>query len=189
MEQAKIRGRRRHGVQLKEQVLAKCAEPGASVAAVALAHGLNTNLVHKWRREANGRARDADAPPAQTFIPIAVTPSAPPLRSERLQPQRREPRHPARSVAIVPSSRRVPRTLTEEGRRSASLPGGAGTAERQRPDPRGHRRTADDSDLARPPSGTEPEDAPGIKLQPPAIHRVRGSRRRAAATSKMRIRR
>ena len=30
-------------------VLAACNEPGASIAAVALAHGLNANLVRKWR--------------------------------------------------------------------------------------------------------------------------------------------
>jgi transposase len=42
--------RRRHSAQLKEQVLTECAKPGASVAAVAMAHGLNANVVHKWRR-------------------------------------------------------------------------------------------------------------------------------------------
>ncbi len=42
--------RRRHSAQLKAEVLAACTAPGASVAAVALAHGLNANLVHKWRR-------------------------------------------------------------------------------------------------------------------------------------------
>ena len=42
--------RRRHAEELKARVLAACAEPGASVAAVAQAHGLNANLVHKWRR-------------------------------------------------------------------------------------------------------------------------------------------
>ena len=42
--------RRRHSEELKARVLAVCAEPGASVAAVAQAHGLNANLVHKWRR-------------------------------------------------------------------------------------------------------------------------------------------
>ena len=42
--------RRRHADELKARVLAACAEPGASVAAVAQAHGLNANLVHKWRR-------------------------------------------------------------------------------------------------------------------------------------------
>ena len=42
--------RRQHARALKTQVLAACSEPGASVAAVAQAHGLNANLVHKWRR-------------------------------------------------------------------------------------------------------------------------------------------
>lgn len=40
--------RRRHSAQLKAQVLAECARPDASVAAVAMAHGLNANVVHKW---------------------------------------------------------------------------------------------------------------------------------------------
>jgi transposase len=42
--------RRRHSAAFKAQVLAACAEPGASVAAVALAFKLNDNLVHQWRR-------------------------------------------------------------------------------------------------------------------------------------------
>jgi transposase len=40
--------RRVHGAEIKSQVLAQCREPGASVAAVAQAHGLNANLVRKW---------------------------------------------------------------------------------------------------------------------------------------------
>jgi transposase len=42
------RPRRVHSPQLKEAVVAKCRQPGASVSAVALAHGLNANLVRKW---------------------------------------------------------------------------------------------------------------------------------------------
>lgn len=42
--------RRRHDAELKAKVLAACDVPGASVAAVARAHELNANLVHKWRR-------------------------------------------------------------------------------------------------------------------------------------------
>jgi len=52
MDNAKSRRRRTHSKQLKSEVVAACAEPGASVAAIALARGLNTNLVHKWRRQA-----------------------------------------------------------------------------------------------------------------------------------------
>jgi transposase len=43
------RRRRRHSDELKAKVVAACGEPGASISAVALAHGLNANLVRKWR--------------------------------------------------------------------------------------------------------------------------------------------
>src|SRR5438128_6252603 len=40
--------RRVHGAEFKAQLLAECQQPGASVAAVALSHGLNVNLLRKW---------------------------------------------------------------------------------------------------------------------------------------------
>lgn len=52
--------RRRHGAEFKAKVLAACDEPGASISGVALAHGLNTNLVRQWRAgapDAEPRAR------------------------------------------------------------------------------------------------------------------------------------
>ena len=50
MEDTRRAPRRRHSEELKARVLAACAQPGTSVAKVALTHGLNANLVHKWRR-------------------------------------------------------------------------------------------------------------------------------------------
>lgn len=41
--------RRRHGAEFKARVLADCDAPGASISGVALAHGLNANLVRQWR--------------------------------------------------------------------------------------------------------------------------------------------
>ena len=41
--------RRRHSDELKAKVVAACDKPGASISGVALAHGLNANLVRKWR--------------------------------------------------------------------------------------------------------------------------------------------
>ncbi|WP_424461045.1 transposase [Ottowia sp.] len=35
--------RRRYSRTTKEQVVAQCAEPGASVAKIAMAHGINAN--------------------------------------------------------------------------------------------------------------------------------------------------
>ena len=63
--------RRRHAGELKARVLAACAEPGASVAAVAQAHGLNANLVHKWRR-----GREAPMHSAARPVRSAVTTGA-----------------------------------------------------------------------------------------------------------------
>jgi transposase len=74
MGQAK-RSRRRHSAEFKQQVLAACARPGASVAAVALAHGLNDNLVHKWRRQT--RVDDEPAPDdLESFIPVTLSAAA-----------------------------------------------------------------------------------------------------------------
>ncbi|MCW8226556.1 transposase, partial [Verminephrobacter eiseniae] len=40
--------------EFKQQILSECAEPGASLARIALSHGINANVVHKWRRQAGG---------------------------------------------------------------------------------------------------------------------------------------
>ncbi|MEO8654940.1 MAG: transposase, partial [Ramlibacter sp.] len=59
--------RRRHSVELKAQILSQCAQPGTSEASVALAHGINANVVHKWRRLAG-----AEPSPVASFIPVAL---------------------------------------------------------------------------------------------------------------------
>jgi len=76
--------RRRHPAELKLKVLAACEEPGASVAAVAQVHGLNANLVHKWRRCQDGRrlSSTAGVTPAKSAdlsLPgsLAAAPAAP----------------------------------------------------------------------------------------------------------------
>lgn len=79
MEHSKRGGRRRHDDELKVQVLSECGAPGASVAQVALAHGLNANLVHKWRRHAGSAAAGATAPETATFIPVTMTSAAAPV--------------------------------------------------------------------------------------------------------------
>jgi transposase len=56
--QAKValgRKRRRHGEEFRAWVVAACRQPGVSVAAVALAHGLNANLVRRWIKESAER--------------------------------------------------------------------------------------------------------------------------------------
>ena len=66
--------RRRHPSELKDKILAACEEPGASVAAVAQAYGLNANLVHKWRRcRATRRLSPAAGAPASVAkLPLSA---------------------------------------------------------------------------------------------------------------------
>lgn len=42
--------RRSYSRSFKAQVIQECAQPGASIASIALNHSLNANLVHKWIR-------------------------------------------------------------------------------------------------------------------------------------------
>lgn len=64
-----ISQRRMHGTEFKAQVLAECQQPGASVAAVALAHGLNVNLVRKWLVGRGIKRTGLPAPRAVTHAP------------------------------------------------------------------------------------------------------------------------
>jgi len=59
--------RRRHDPQLKLQVVAACRQPGASVASIAMVHGLNSNMVHRWLREQPAAA--GAAVPALVTVP------------------------------------------------------------------------------------------------------------------------
>jgi transposase len=63
---------------LKAQILEQCAQPGASVAAVALAHGLNANLVHKWRHHAK-RPTTTISAEGNGFIALPMAPMATPV--------------------------------------------------------------------------------------------------------------
>jgi len=42
------RHRRQHSAEFKAKVVAACRKPGVSIAAVALANGLNANLLRRW---------------------------------------------------------------------------------------------------------------------------------------------
>src|SRR3989344_1909428 len=69
MNEAKKKTRRRYDAELKQQILIQCDEPGASVASIALSHGINANVVHKWRREG---CRALPALQAPAFVPVPL---------------------------------------------------------------------------------------------------------------------
>lgn len=63
--------RRVHGAEFKSQVLDECQRPGASVAAIALAHGLNVNLLRKWLVGRGIKRTGLQAPRTVTRKPVA----------------------------------------------------------------------------------------------------------------------
>lgn len=74
------RRRRRHSSEFKAAVVRECMRPGVSIAAVALAHSLNANMLRKWVIDAeNALPSKRKAAPAQdvpvpspTFVPLAL---------------------------------------------------------------------------------------------------------------------
>ena len=80
MASDKVVRRRRYGDEIKAQVLTECEMPGASVAKVAMAHGINANVVHRWRRLAREGAQVTVAKPRE-FMPVAI--AAPPPSPSR----------------------------------------------------------------------------------------------------------
>ena len=65
------RTRRRHAPEFRDRVVQACRQPGVSIAAVALANGLNANMVRKWVIEAEARAETA--PVSKADMPAAAS--------------------------------------------------------------------------------------------------------------------
>ena len=86
------RRRRKHSPEFKATIVAACCKPGVSSASVAMANGINANLVRRWVKDAEaepevglkrgrpGRAVTAKpSAPAAKFIPLPLpTPAATP---------------------------------------------------------------------------------------------------------------
>ena len=61
--------RRLYSPELKLQAVAACAQAGASIAGVAMQHGINANTVHCWLREYS-QGTLVNRP--QTFVPVTL---------------------------------------------------------------------------------------------------------------------
>jgi transposase len=76
------RKRRKHSVEFKARAVAACRQTGASLAATAMAHGINANLLRRWliAQEADERApaiHQNVALAAGEFVPLQLrAPSA-----------------------------------------------------------------------------------------------------------------
>ncbi|MGY6164126.1 transposase [Paraburkholderia strydomiana] len=72
--EAKARGRRpgskNYSREFREAVVAQANDPARSIAEVAQEHGLNANLISRWRRTHQQLERVGFAPVAKTFLPV-----------------------------------------------------------------------------------------------------------------------
>ena len=85
------RTRRTHSEAFKQSLIEACGEPGASVAGVALANGINANQLRRWMRERGIEPpelsclplRVAVSEPMGSFVPVQLSPSVDaPIRLE-----------------------------------------------------------------------------------------------------------
>lgn len=67
-------GRRYFSQAYKREIVQKCLVPGASVSAVALAHGFNTNLVRKWIDKHNNGQGQSGASGALIPVKLIASP-------------------------------------------------------------------------------------------------------------------
>jgi len=90
------RRKRRHSEEFKDELVRACSEPGVSVAGIALANGVNANLLRKWMG-ARGvtapslrRRVESKEPVARTpeFLPVAITPAEPSQPEIRIEARR-----------------------------------------------------------------------------------------------------
>lgn len=67
--------RGRYSLALKARLVAACSEPGASVAAIALAHGLKAKLLYRWVSEQRQKQSNANSAhtAATGFVQLATT--------------------------------------------------------------------------------------------------------------------
>ena len=70
MQPTPVTKRRFYSPELKLQVVGACAQPGASIAGVAMLHGINANIVHRWLRE---HTQGTLVNRAQTFVPVTLS--------------------------------------------------------------------------------------------------------------------
>lgn len=96
------RRRRLHSAEFKAHIVAACCQLGVSSASVAMANGINANLVRRWVKEAEvgpeiERDRTASQPqkacpattPTPRFLPLPIpTPALPIAADIRIELQR-----------------------------------------------------------------------------------------------------
>jgi transposase len=100
------RRRREHSAEFKQELVARSLQPGVSVAAIAMEHGINANLLFGWRRR-HLQAHDSQARPewpSAVLLPVTIEA---PARSVPHDAPTATPRTSAGSIEIEIGNARV----------------------------------------------------------------------------------
>ena len=95
VERLRSNGRRVFAPTHRRFVVEQCLQPGASVAGVAMSHGINANLVRKWI----GKYKDEGQAAAPMLLPVTIA-SAQPAAREQPRPSLRHPSEPVPPCVI-----------------------------------------------------------------------------------------
>ena len=98
--------RRQHEKSFKAELVAQCLLPGASVAAIALAGGVNANLLFKWRRD-HLRSKQLNRPASSSsavLVPVQIA-TGMDVEAGHLQPSARSSASAQMAMATQRSAR------------------------------------------------------------------------------------
>jgi transposase len=96
------RRRRRHSAIFKAEVIGACQQPGVSLAAVALSHGLNANLLRRWVLQAERSGEPIAIRTSRPRVAVDDVPEFMPVTLSR-EPQsgiRIEVQHGSKKVTV-----------------------------------------------------------------------------------------
>lgn len=77
LTQGERRRRRHHSAEFKADAVAACSRPGVSIAAVALANGVNANLLRRWVLAAEGDAVPPEPDRPAAFVQLQLEQTRP----------------------------------------------------------------------------------------------------------------
>lgn len=91
---ASRRTHRTYSREFKAELVAACQQPGASIAALAISHGMNANVLHRWLKEhAHSGCHQVNGP--RTHVAPVATSPAPAFLRVALPAAMSEPLAPA----------------------------------------------------------------------------------------------
>jgi transposase len=73
MKQGNRKGRPNYPIEFKRRLATAACEAGVSVSKLAMANGVNANMVFKWRRELRAGLFDEAPPGMPALLPVVLT--------------------------------------------------------------------------------------------------------------------